>query len=344
MQRFLSCLLFMPLYSSAAPQIYERSYHYDSSENESPNQARDAAQARVIANLISEIGTYVEQRLDIRETGEGRIWQQQQIHSLTAGTVSYRVLEESFNDGDYQVRALLTADPDEVVDKVNEAARLRRAQQETQRKLQLEQSQTRQQMAQLNQQLGTISLQLETMQASMQLMQHQPLQSASAKPPTSPPDTTADSPAEAVTPTNLDALSMSKLVGVLNQQQLKSAPVIETTPDGLTNVVRHIVLEPPTVPATVAATNTPLLPGRLRVTNFSDRGTVIRLRRANSEQLVGTYFIPPQREIILSQNNTATIVNRFWTLQTGADIQPLRQIEAVGEYDANQRLWSVEID
>ncbi|WP_221793557.1 hypothetical protein [Oceanobacter mangrovi] len=74
------------------------------------------------------------------------------------------------------------------------------------------------------------------------------------------------------------------------------------------------------------------------------RGTVIRLRRANSEQLVGTYFIPPQREIILSQNNTATIVNRFWTLQTGADIRPLRQIEAVGEYDANQRLWSVEID
>lgn len=117
------CLIFTLAYAGAifaAPETYIRSYRYQASETDSKLTARTAAISQVHHLLLSELGTYVNSRIDITKTDSGKGLSQQDITTLTAGFIKTEILDESWDGNEYYIQAKLIADPDEIARKLSD--------------------------------------------------------------------------------------------------------------------------------------------------------------------------------------------------------------------------------
>jgi tetratricopeptide (TPR) repeat protein len=116
---FLSALLVSLACSPSAlckEVEFERGYSYRAGEADSKLDCRSIAFAQVKRLLLEEIGTYLESHTEIRDMRLSR----EKIIVYSAGVISVEILDEQWDGYTYSMRARMTADPDDVAEKINE--------------------------------------------------------------------------------------------------------------------------------------------------------------------------------------------------------------------------------
>jgi len=110
----------------AKEQTYIRDYNYQASDTDSKVSARNASLLFLKQNLLSEIGTYVGSNINIVSVAsgsEGVTVSAQQVRSLTEGFIKTEILEQKWNGVTFYVKAKMTADPDEIAEKLKAIAK-----------------------------------------------------------------------------------------------------------------------------------------------------------------------------------------------------------------------------
>lgn len=102
----------------AAEKTYIRDYTYQASETDSKVSARETALLFTKQNLLSEIGTYVDSSINLFSSSSGVNVSSQQIKAITEGFIKTEILEEKWNGVTFFVKARLTADPDNIADRL----------------------------------------------------------------------------------------------------------------------------------------------------------------------------------------------------------------------------------
>lgn len=95
-----------------------RSYTYHASDLDSKVSARAAALGQVRHMLLSEIGTYVDSKITIKESSGGTKISKHDITAIAMGIVQTEILKETWNGTQYFTEVKLIADPDEIVKKL----------------------------------------------------------------------------------------------------------------------------------------------------------------------------------------------------------------------------------
>jgi chromosome segregation ATPase len=128
---FLIIILFNINKSTAQEKSFIREYLYKASETDSKVSSRQKALTEVKALLIEELGTYVESYVNyIVEEENGVISKDfftNEINTLSTGTTETKILEERWDGYEYYVKAEITADPEEVVTRINQTLSIRKS-------------------------------------------------------------------------------------------------------------------------------------------------------------------------------------------------------------------------
>ena len=136
----LLVLLFASLPTGAAEKQFQREYTYRASDDDSKNSARESAVKELRSELLREIGVYIESYLEIESISDqkgDRDYIREEIKQITAGTVETKILDERWDGSRFFVEAIVTIDPDNVVESVNRALENRSASAELARMLDL---------------------------------------------------------------------------------------------------------------------------------------------------------------------------------------------------------------
>ena len=120
MLKFLAILFLAisTLAAQASTQEFIRHYTYIAGEADSKLTARQMALQEVKRELLSEIGTHIYSRIDISTDSSGKSDAKQEIRALTAGFVKVDVIEEKWDGYQFFIKAMLKADPDEIVQRI----------------------------------------------------------------------------------------------------------------------------------------------------------------------------------------------------------------------------------
>ena len=112
-------------------KIFIRVYLYKAGEDDSKASSRLKATEQVKLLLLNELGTYVESWVNYNIVEENKIvtkdFFQQEIKTLTVGTTSTKIIEENWNGYEYYIKAQISADPNEVVQRINQALSQRKS-------------------------------------------------------------------------------------------------------------------------------------------------------------------------------------------------------------------------
>lgn len=111
-------LVFIITFSSAsfsATQEYIRDYDYQATDYDSKYTSRINAIDGVKRELIEELGTYLNSVVNINEDSYGNKYASRDIVTITAGITQLDFLEEDWNRVRYYIKALIKADPDDVL-------------------------------------------------------------------------------------------------------------------------------------------------------------------------------------------------------------------------------------
>ncbi len=120
---FILCVFsFNLLYSEE--RIFIRDYIYKAGEDDSKVSSRVKAMDQAKFLLLSEIGTYVESWVNYDVVEENnkitKDFFQQEIKTLTVGSTTMKILEEHWNGYEYYIKAQISADPNEIVQRINQ--------------------------------------------------------------------------------------------------------------------------------------------------------------------------------------------------------------------------------
>ena len=123
-------LLGLSNYTFSQEKIFVREYRYSAGETDSKITAREKAIAQVKTILLEELGTYVESWVNYNvKEGEkiNESFFQQEIKTISIGTTETKIIEENWNGYEFYIKAQITADPNEVVRRINETLSARRS-------------------------------------------------------------------------------------------------------------------------------------------------------------------------------------------------------------------------
>ena len=115
----------------AEDKVFIREYTYQASESDSKISARNQALDVVKKMLLEELGVYVESYVNYTIESQGnqitKDFLTNEIKLRSAGITETKILEERWNGEQYYVRAEVTADPTDVVRKINQTLEKRRS-------------------------------------------------------------------------------------------------------------------------------------------------------------------------------------------------------------------------
>ena len=117
--------------SNAENKTFIREYTYQASETDSKISARSKALTEVKKLLLEELGIYVESYVNYTiESQSGHITKDfitNEIKQMSVGITETKILEENWNGEQYFMRAEITADPTDVVRKINQTLEKRQS-------------------------------------------------------------------------------------------------------------------------------------------------------------------------------------------------------------------------
>ncbi len=122
------CLTYCILFSQE--KVFVREYFYTAGETDSKVSAREKALEQVKVLLLEELGTYVESWVNYKVEEKDKInkdFFEQEIKTTSAGITETKILDENWNGYEYYVKAQITADPEEVVRRINQTLSARRS-------------------------------------------------------------------------------------------------------------------------------------------------------------------------------------------------------------------------
>jgi len=96
---------------SAKPIKFQREYRYEASEADSKLSSRAIALEQVKRLLLEEMGTYFISETEVKNSRLTK----DQVRTFTAGIVSTTIISERWDGQIYFVKAMIEADPDEVI-------------------------------------------------------------------------------------------------------------------------------------------------------------------------------------------------------------------------------------
>lgn len=111
---FLIAFSVAALPASAEVRDYVRDYDYQANKFDSQDTARVNAIEGVKSTLLEELGTHIEQVININKDSSGAKFFSEDTVAMTAGIVKLKVLDEKWDFKDYYVKASMQADPDQV--------------------------------------------------------------------------------------------------------------------------------------------------------------------------------------------------------------------------------------
>jgi chromosome segregation ATPase len=111
-------------------KTFVRDYTYRASDADSKITSRQKALKEVKAFLIEELGTYVQSYVNYEvEELNGKMTKDfftNEIKTFSAGMVETKIIEEEWDGYNYYVQAEITADPEEVIRRINETLSVRK--------------------------------------------------------------------------------------------------------------------------------------------------------------------------------------------------------------------------
>ena len=110
------CALFFFSNAYALVKIFEREYTYEASEVDSKASCRTITLQIVKRQLLEELGSYLVSETEIKDLKLTR----DQVSAYSAGIVSTEVISEKWNGKSYWLKAKISADPDDIQNKVKD--------------------------------------------------------------------------------------------------------------------------------------------------------------------------------------------------------------------------------
>jgi small-conductance mechanosensitive channel len=123
-------LLFASTILFSQEKTFVREYLYSAGETDSKISARSKALEQVKVLLLEELGTYVESWVNYKVEEIDKIdkdFFEQEIKTISAGITETKILDENWNGYEYFIKAEITADPEEVVRRINQTLSARRS-------------------------------------------------------------------------------------------------------------------------------------------------------------------------------------------------------------------------
>lgn len=130
--KHLIFLLSLIAYVSVDGQLktFVRDYTYRASDSDSKISSRQKALEEVKASLIEELGIYVTSYVNYEvEEINGKMTKDfftNEIKTFSAGTTELKIIEEAWDGYNYYVQAEISADPEEVLRRINETLSVRK--------------------------------------------------------------------------------------------------------------------------------------------------------------------------------------------------------------------------
>jgi len=100
--------------ASAEIRDYVRDYDYQANKFDSQYTARINAIEGVKTTLLEELGTHIQQVINIKKDSNGSSFFSEDTVAMTAGIIKLKVLDEKWDLKEYYVKASMQADPDQV--------------------------------------------------------------------------------------------------------------------------------------------------------------------------------------------------------------------------------------
>lgn len=113
-------LSFVSLSAFSEMREYIREYTYAVGDADSKVSSRQISMKEVKLELLSELGTYIDSRVEMKQGNRSKDEFKHEITALTAGFVKVEMLEERYDGVTYYLKAKLLADPDDIVKRINE--------------------------------------------------------------------------------------------------------------------------------------------------------------------------------------------------------------------------------
>jgi len=117
LNKWASCLIFLILsifciinITNAEVRTFVKEYTYQASEADSKQSSRVLALEQAKRMLLEELGTYLESETEVKNFHISS----DRIKILTAGVVSTRIVDEKWDGKQYWLKAVISADPNEV--------------------------------------------------------------------------------------------------------------------------------------------------------------------------------------------------------------------------------------
>src|SRR5208283_3456388 len=111
-------ITFLSGISNAAQKTIVKEYSYQAGELDSKVSSRTMAMEQIKRLVLEEAGTYVAGTTVVK----GLQLQSDQVTSMTAGIVSLKVIDESWNGKVYYLKAAATIDTDDIAKKLDNIA------------------------------------------------------------------------------------------------------------------------------------------------------------------------------------------------------------------------------
>ena len=121
-----------PAPGRAAQKVFVREYSYRASDDDSKNSARRKALEQLRAELLREVGVYLQAYLEI-ESRSDREFVAEEIRTVTAGIARTEILEEAWDGSFFYVKAQIELDTEDVLRSLNRALEERSSSAELQR-------------------------------------------------------------------------------------------------------------------------------------------------------------------------------------------------------------------
>ena len=130
-----------PLMVTADMQEYIREYTYRLSDADSKITSREISLQKIKAKILNELldahGIPLNSLVETTQNGKNKDEFKQKMIALTAGFVRVEIIEERFNGETYYLKAKASADPDDIVQRINKLGQIDKQSQRDKQRLAL---------------------------------------------------------------------------------------------------------------------------------------------------------------------------------------------------------------
>lgn len=117
---FYTITLWLALISNIHAESYIREYTYTASEADSKLTSRIIALDQVKILLLQELGTHIQQEINISRNGNGDMFASDDIEAFTAGFTKVDIIDEKWNGKIYYLKAKIEANTKDVLNALEE--------------------------------------------------------------------------------------------------------------------------------------------------------------------------------------------------------------------------------